>query len=232
MVGTSFHGERAVIEKIGEVLEESLRKRHQVDTTQFGDPFAAQVEWTPLVGGGRRLRTHNLVRRPPARWEFRPTFGTWLLSAFLVLCGVGLVTLVHVFEVDPAGPGELDATLVAHLVGLMFVVAGLGAAYLGSAPIVFDRELGAFWRGRLRAGAQPTAHPSYTPLREVHALQILGEWIYEETTGDYRSYELNLVLRDGRRVHVVDHDDGERLRADAAELSRALSVPVWDATSP
>lgn len=221
-----------MIEKIGEVLEESLRKRHQVDTTRFGDPFAAQVEWTPLVGGGRRLRTHDLVHRPPERWEFRPTVGIWVLSAFLVLCGVGLVTLVYVFEVDPAGPGELDPTLVAHLVGLMFVVAGLGTAYLGSTPIVFDRELGAYWRGRLRPGAQPASHRSYTPLREIYALQIISERIYEETMADSRSYELNLVLRDGRRVHVVDHDDGERLRADAAELSRVLSVPVWDATSP
>lgn len=222
-----------MLQKIVEHVEDELRKRHQVDTTRFGDPFAAQVEWTPLFGGGRQIRTHNLVQLPPSRWEFRPTVGNWLVSALLVLCGIGIVALVHLFEPDPAGPGELDPTLVAYLLGAMFVVAGLGTAYLGRTPIVFDRTVGAYWRGRVKPGArpEPKAVRDYTPLDDIYALQIIREWIYGEAIGDYRSYELNLVLRDGRRVHVVDHSDGERLRADAAELARALSVPVWDATA-
>jgi hypothetical protein len=223
-----------VLKQIGEALEEKLRQQYQVDTTRFGDPFAAQVAWTPLVGGGQWIRTHNLVHYPPARWEFRPTLWTWALTAFFVLCALGLATIVNVFDVDPAGPGELDAKLVAYLLAAMFLVAGVGTAYLSNKPIVFDRDLGAYWRGGPRSGARPdpSTVSDYTPLRDIYALQIITKAIYEEVSWDYQSYELNLVLRDGRRVHVVDHRDGERLRADAAELSRALSVPVWDPTAP
>jgi hypothetical protein len=54
----------------------------------------------------------------------------------------------------------------------------------------------------------------------------------EYVTGNkssYYSYELNLVLDDGRRINVIDHGNLDRLRSDAQPLSRFLDKPVWDA---
>ena len=45
----------------------------------------------------------------------------------------------------------------------------------------------------------------------------------------YYSYELNLVLVNGQRINAVDHSKLEKLREDAATLSRFLGKPVWDA---
>jgi hypothetical protein len=41
------------------------------------------------------------------------------------------------------------------------------------------------------------------------------------------SYELNLVLKDGRRINVVDHGGADKIRTDAATLADFLGVPVW-----
>lgn len=222
---------RSRLEALGDAIEAGLETFYRVDTTAFGDPLADEVRWNPMVGGGRNFRTHHLVARPPSRWEFRPSIGISLVAGLLVLCGVGFITLVHAVDVDPPAPGEPDAQLVGWLLGGMFVVAGLSSGYLGTRPIVFDAAHGAYWRGRLRPGARPDASTvrDYTPLADIHALQIIAEWD-DGVVGWYRSYELNLVLHDGRRVHVVDHEDGEHLRKDAAELAHMLSVPVWDAT--
>ncbi len=40
--------------------------------------------------------------------------------------------------------------------------------------------------------------------------------------------ELNLVLKDGRRLNVVDHGDQVRLRTEGLTLARYLGVPLWD----
>jgi len=46
--------------------------------------------------------------------------------------------------------------------------------------------------------------------------------------GSYWSFELNLVLRDGRRLNVMDHGDYDALRRDADTLAEFLGRPVWD----
>ena len=60
------------------------------------------------------------------------------------------------------------------------------------------------------------------------ALQLLSEHV-SGNDSSYYSYELNLVLEDGRRLSVVDHGDCEQLREDAQLLSQLLGKPVWDA---
>jgi hypothetical protein len=41
---------------------------------------------------------------------------------------------------------------------------------------------------------------------------------------------LNLILKSGGRINVVDHGNIEKLKEDAQILSSFLSKPVWDST--
>lgn len=43
-----------------------------------------------------------------------------------------------------------------------------------------------------------------------------------------RSYELNIVLRSGIRVNIIDHNDAAVIREEASTLATFLTVPVWD----
>ena len=60
-------------------------------------------------------------------------------------------------------------------------------------------------------------------------MQLLSKFV-SGSKSSYYSYELNLVLNDGRRINVVDHGDLKRLRSDVKTLSQFLDKPVWDAT--
>ncbi|MFT6213337.1 MAG: hypothetical protein ACJARD_001473 [Alphaproteobacteria bacterium] len=72
----------------------------------------------------------------------------------------------------------------------------------------------------------------------IYALQIISETI-SETTGNsndnhrrtryFKSYELNVVLKDGSRVNILDHGKIERLTEDAQKLSQFLGKPLWSA---
>ena len=88
--------------------------------------------------------------------------------------------------------------------------------------------------------AREKAQKSYIDLTDVYAIQLIKEYVRDNSgskpgtvsyAGPYYSYELNLVLKDGERMNVVDHGDLQRIRADAIRLGGFLgSLPVWDAT--
>ena len=86
----------------------------------------------------------------------------------------------------------------------------------------------------MNARLEKEALKDYIDLADVYAIQLIKEYVTTygtEHSRSYYSYELNLVLKDGERMNVVDHGDLQRIRADAIRLGGFLgSLPVWDAT--
>jgi len=113
---------------------------------------------------------------------------------------------------------------------------------LGTRPIVFDRSVGWFWKGsRIPVSPAKTGQrKNAAPLEQIHAVQLISEYVRETRrrgrgwspgkTSSYRSYEINLVLKDGSRINVVDHANLPRIQQDAQQLGEFLDVPVWDNT--
>ena len=116
------------------------------------------------------------------------------------------------------------------LIGLALMAVGGFLFYQGTAPIVFDQRTGFFWKGRktpdVIIGQESLKH--FTELDQIHALQLISEYC-RGNKSSYYSYELNLVLEDGKRVVVVDHGSKKGIREDAGTLSEFLGKPVWDA---
>lgn len=184
------------------------------------DPIASQTSWEPLVSGGANFRTRNLVQMSPERLEFPASMGMKLFGG--LFAGLGLLAL---------GLGIAGVVWIAMLVGGVFTVVGLWLLRSGTAPVVFDKRHDAFWKGRLAPfEARNRADiKDYADLGDIHALQLLAEHVSGDKSS-YYSYELNLVLRNGTRLNVVDHGDYKALRAHAETLSRFLDRPVWDGT--
>ena len=193
---------------------------------QFNDPLAAQVEWGPLKGGGTNIRTHKLVADGLQQMRFVATVGAWIFYTIFLLVGLGLMIAMSIsstsFKIE---------TMVAILIGLVFALIGGGLLYFGTRPIVFDKQSGFFWKG-YKAPDQvfdKRALKHCTELANIHALQIVSESCRSKN-GSYYSYELNLVLKDGTRMNVVDHGNLKKLREDTAALAQFLGNPVWDST--
>jgi hypothetical protein len=195
-------------------------RREAFEPASLHDPVALTTEWTPCNPGGASFRTRALTRYGPHRVGFRPTVGAVLFCAIFAVLGATLLM------------GALNATRSANTrapvgllsgVGLAFACGGLTALYLTTRPIVFDRELGRFWK------AWRTPRPGVdvgVELASIHAVQVISE--YCSGKASFYSYELNLVLTDGARLNVVDHGDLASIRADGEELASFLGVPLWD----
>lgn len=176
-----------------------------------------ETSWDPLARGGASFRTRSLAAAGPERMEFPATWSMRIFAAVFVGLGLAVIA-VGIGVSEEAGVG---ITLAIFGFGVVFTAIAIAVWRSGTAPIVFDRTRGTF-RG--------AAHTDRAPLAEIGALQIIEERVSAKG-GGFRSYELNLVLRDARRVNVLDHGDHAALRRDADTLATFLGCPVWDAVA-
>ncbi len=200
------------------------------DASFMRDPLAERTSWEPLRPGGASFRTHKLVPMDMVRLVFKPSLWMMGFNALFVILGVGVALIFWLEQQQQPEPFQNWLEWIPVGMGVFFFLLGLGMFYFSSIPLVFDRQRRLFWRGWREpahaynaTGARGAIH-----FDQVHAIQLLKE-IIRAKNGPYASYELNLVLKDGTRAGVVDHGDLERLREDAARLSRFIDRPVWDA---
>ncbi|MFC1839938.1 hypothetical protein ACFL1N_10185 [Thermodesulfobacteriota bacterium] len=200
------------------------------DPSFLKDPVAKLTGWTPAKEGGTYLRTHKLVAINSNRLEFRACMGAILSYFVLMFFGISLLTGFYFFSLYSGEPFFNIVTIIGWFVGLTFAGAGGSLLYFRTVPIVFDKRTGYFWKGRKAPDEvidqRPLKH--FVELEQIHALQLISEYV-SENKYSYNSYELNLVLEDGKRINVIDHGNRNKLREDAGTLSDFLEIPVWDA---
>ncbi len=219
-----------MFEKLTEKLCKHFGERPRFDPARFGDPVAMQTEWTPIKRGGTNFRTHTVAQTGMARFEFRASAGAYLFYLVFLVAGLAVAIGIPASEYFK-GDFAVGAKLVLPLVfGLVFASIGGGMLYFGTLPIIFDKGRGFYWKGRTAPYqlANPAVHKNAARLSDIHALQLISE-LCRAKNSNYYSYELNLVLENGRRLNVVDHGNLEKIRTDTAALARFLGKPAWDA---
>ncbi len=200
------------------------------DPSQFGDPVAEQTSWIPAKGGGANFRTRNLVTVSANRIEFRASMGAKIFFGSFLLGGIGIAAGKYAFHFSTGTFTFSADTVLPLLAGIGFAVTGGCLLYFGTAPIVFDKSRGWFWKGRKAPNEvfDSNSLKHFVGLEDIYALQLISEYC-RGSKRSYYSYELNLVLRDGKRINVIDHGDRQKLKEDAKTLSQFLEKPVWDA---
>lgn len=215
-----------------ERLLENLRRladpRPQIDPRVFADPVAGKIDWSPLKPGGTNFTTHRLVREGD-RLEFKIAPGARAFALIFLLSGLGLVAgfAIPLLLRQPLVFREQD---IGAAVGVVFFAVGWLLCRFFNRPVVFDRRSGYFWKGRIppHQAVNREALKDCCPLEEIRALQIIAERVRGDKSS-YWSYELNLVLKDGPRLNVVDHGSLDVIRTDGRAIADFLQVPLWDA---
>ena len=218
-----------MIEKLTRELQALADGRVKVDPARFGDPIALQTGWTPARNDA--AFGDKLVKVSADRWEFRASLGATLSASVFLLAGLGALGGFTAYKLSHGGLSADKNTGMPILIGLVFSLAGGFLLYNGTAPVVFDKRRGFFWKGRVapdEAGAKQ-AVKYFAKLEDVHALQLITEVCRGPKTGTRYRYEVNLVLRDGKRVNVFVRGKKDTLRDEAKALSEFLGKPVWDA---
>ena len=219
-----------MLTKLFQKLRDLVEDHDPFDPSQLGDPVAELTAWTPAKRGGANFRTRRLVMVTPHRIEFRASIVAKIFFGSLLLGGIGVAVGVSAFYFSTGTFSFSTDTLLPLLVGIAFAAVGGCFLYFGTAPVAFDKSRGFFLKGRKARDGTFDSNSSkhFATLEEIHALQLISEYC-RGSKRSYYSYELNLVLRDGKRINVMDHGDRDKLREDAETLSRFLERPIWDA---
>ena len=219
-----------MLKKIKAILKSVSKSRPVFDPSKFNDSLAMKTEWSPLKGGGSNFRTHKLVQVDYTRVEFKSTLGAKMFSFVFMAFGVGIPSVIGYNIVQESGDFFQSDVLFVDLFGLIFFGVGSFMFYWFAKPVIFDRTKGMYWKGwkaPQRYLAQNIVKES-SRIGNIHAIQIIPEYIRSDKSS-YYSYELNLVLKDGSRMNVIDHGNALKIQEDAKILSEFLGVPVWDA---
>lgn len=216
-----------MLEKLKRWVKQAV-ETEPFDASRFNDPLAETVEWAPHKRGGSSFHTHRLAAVDSHRLEFRPTLGAKLFAGIFIAAGIGFPLFFYF-----AGFGSEEsgwAVLFVWLFGLIFAGVGGGIYYMMNKPRVFDKLTGMYWRGHKKPDYiyKPEGARHAAMLGRIHAIQLLREYVKSDKTS-YYSYELNLVLNDGRRINVIDHGKKSEIVNDARTLGEFLGVPVWNA---
>jgi hypothetical protein len=219
--------------KTGESTEKIINKvlGRDADPADFNDPIALKTSWSPAKKSGTDIQTHTLKKVETARLEFRASRSAKAVPMLIVLVGLGLPLG---FSASPILQGTFSLnlrTIPPIVMGfILLIIAGV-IWHMFTTPIVFDRKKGYFWKGRNTPLGKPGKSPKNTStlLNNIHALQLISETCWRSNDRPYQSHELNLILKDGSRINVIDHGHKENIRESARRLSQFLGIPVWDA---
>ena len=118
---------------------------------------------------------------------------------------------------------------------LLFVGTAFGIVKLMVSEVTFDKASGTISMKKGFGVFFPKVGKMESfDLNDVHALQIISERIkeYDEDSSRgksaYRSYEINLVLSNKDRIHILDHNRELQIREEAQQLSAFLGVNIWN----
>lgn len=211
-------------------LIKKASERTPFDPSKFNDSLAMTTPWTPLKGGGTNFRTHQLVQMNYNRIEFKATLGAKFFAALFMTVGVAIPAWIGYDTYQKTGILFQREILFTVLFGLLFFGIGALLFYSFAKPVIFDKTKGMYWKGWKppQRYLSKMENKNSSRISDIHALQLISEFVRSDKSS-YFSYELNLVLRDGTRLNVVDHGKADKLREDAKLLADFLGVPVWDA---
>jgi hypothetical protein len=217
--------ELKVKESMLPLVEDPISKTDYSD-----DPISKTTRWNPIKSGGANFLTHYLVETSASRLEFKASVGAKLFSLGFIVMGALAACVFITKNISTGKFGYNIETIFPAALGGAFVIAGILMIFFFTIPIVFDKHKGIFWKDRKSPSklVDKKFLKCFLEFSNIHAIQLITECV-TDSDGHYESYEMNLVLKNGDRVNVVDHGDDGQLREDASKLSLFLKVPVWDA---
>ncbi|MFA5148966.1 MAG: hypothetical protein WC491_07580 [Candidatus Omnitrophota bacterium] len=210
-------------------LKKSFCRQNNTDPAIFNDPLALKTGWDPLQFSLLGTK-HKLIEVSPARYEFKNTRSV-NVGGYVVFV-IGMI-FMYFFTINISGRYPQVLRLIVSTFAIMlalYIITDIAKIlfYMIRGPIVFDKSVGYFWKGRIsEAGiSDRSGLKDCVELRKIHALQLVIEALAEDNSS---YYELNLVLDDASRINAAVYGGVKNtIREDAKKLGQFLNIPVWD----
>ncbi|MGB0496562.1 MAG: hypothetical protein ACPGJI_09410, partial [Kangiellaceae bacterium] len=221
---------KAIVDAINEVETKKWEtKEHNKFVANPDEPVAKLTNWMPLKAGGSNFKTHRLESHSANKITFVPTLGLYFFSViFSTISVIAFWQFSEPFRLHELISIKFE-NYFAIAISLFFIFSSGWLVINLFKQTVFDKTSDLFWNGWKKPPRfVDKTKLNITRLNRIYALQIISEYCPRNKGNDYYSYELNLVLKDGQRINVIDHGDYNALCIDTNVLAIFLDVPVWE----
>tara|TARA_Y100000589_G_scaffold286795_1_gene287135 strand:- start:274 stop:849 length:576 start_codon:yes stop_codon:yes gene_type:complete len=188
------------------------------------DWYQNNVSKSNLRGGGTNFKTRKFVKKKTTKVIFQRTFPTILMPLIFMSS-----FFLWAFTIGR------EPYLFTRIISL-FPVIGLTSfgvfLYIKTNKlIVFDKKIGYYYKSIKKPNFRKKQKKNCTKLSNISGIQVLREYVVRQKSTNYSSFEINLVLKDGNRLNVIDHGDEYNVIQDAKKLANFLNLPIWIHTS-
>lgn len=188
------------------------------DVHSFNDKLAELIDWSPIKPKGV-LRTKRRIKKAGFN-KFRYTIATQTKSLLIILISFGLISMIagsFAFLLDTSSLHLIY--LAVAVIGLATMTGAIAALFVIGNKFLFDKNKKLFKK-----------KGNKIDLDKIHALQLIKkQFSYKKIA--HTCYELNLVLEDASRLHLVDYDKLSHIKKDSKIISDFLKVKVWEKIS-
>lgn len=221
------------IAKKGQEKQEKLNNY----LNSIDDEIVKNSSFIPLKRGWTNIKSHDLII--DNNWNYLFQVKWFFPILFLIMFSIPLIATSIIIASDFITKKTLSWDMIWDFFGqIIFSFIFLAPAwilfYFLYRSYIFDFQNGYFYDTRLAKKLFELLHQEkyknkIIPISEIYAIQIISERVHGKNT-TYTSYELNMILKDSRRVNVIDHGNIEEIRKNADELANKLWVKVYDFT--
>lgn len=197
-------------------------------TEIFRNALAEKVSWQPQKRGGSNFKNFKLVLNGSRSLVYKPTTISYFVSS-LFLIGP-FIYFIFFFLKDTSSIRDQFLEPPFIIIVPIFLGVAIFMGYKMLRPQGFNKQLGYHYKSYKKPTSQREVPDSkyWTKLEDVQAIQIIEERVKTKNSS-YRSYELNLVLKDASRINVIDHSKYEQIKEDARVIADFIGIPYWDA---
>lgn len=189
---------------------------------QSDDGRGTPPSTAPLSGGGSNFRTHRLVFKEN-RILIAPTKRYCAFPLVFMLFG-GVFLAISTAKAAPS------VFLFFALALLLFGLLVFLYMAFGTRPVFELTTRRFFPKGIPKNADDPMAlYTEGIALSDTEGLQLLSKTCTGNKGARYLCYELNLKMRSGERIPLMNHGGLKGITEDARKLSEALSLPLEDA---
>ena len=195
-----------------------------IDPHKFDDPVALQVDWSPVEDELLALRLKRRIHNNSPTLTFNINYTVIIVSSLSIIIFGGLFVMGIIGFISSIVKGDFN-DISENWIGYLMLF-GITLFYLFFCIRVLKRLRTKKSKFDLRSGYYMQGGRCY-PINKIHALQLITR--IERGRYTIIAHELNLILSDGRRRNLNDHENLKLIRKHARILADYLEIPIWDA---
>ena len=196
-----------------------LTREHQITNTLYAnEPIKEKISWQPIKNNGTPL-TNMILKSIEGTLELR----LHLLSRFFYFSLIILGSFLLFYATIALLSYHFLDTLWSITLGFLFTGIGIYTFSKQALPHKFDKEKNLYFKQN-----ENLERENETPLHYIHALQVISYTEENEGKQEQQS-ELNLVLKNGKRVYVCSYteEDYARVKQDTQQIAQYINKPIW-----